>query len=140
MIQIIAGKKGSGKTKRLIDMTNAKAQESMKDVVFLDDDNSYMFDLSSSIRFINAADYGVKTSKMLYGFICGIAAQDFDLEYVYVDGFKNFVHHELSELEPFFDDLSAFSRKHNINIILSISGSRDTLPAFMDDMVIQTTN
>ena len=140
MIGVIFGEKGTGKTKQLLRHANDMAEKAKGSIVFIDDDNSYMFDLSSSIRFINAADYGVKTSKMLYGFICGIAAQDFDLEYVYVDGFKNFVHHELSELEPFFDDLSAFSRKHNINIILSISGSRDTLPAFMNDMVIQTTN
>ena len=139
MIGVIFGEKGTGKTKHLLQHANEKAKTAKGSIVFIDDDNSYMFDLSSSIRFINAADYGVKTSKMLYGFICGIAAQDFDLEYVYVDGFKNFVHHELSELEPLFDDLSAFSKEHNINSLLSISGSRDTLPAFMNDMVLNPT-
>ena len=42
MIQVIAGKKGSGKTKRLIDMANKSAQESKHDIVFIDDDNRYM--------------------------------------------------------------------------------------------------
>ena len=37
MIQVIAGKKGSGKTKRLIDLTNTTAREAVHDVVFLDD-------------------------------------------------------------------------------------------------------
>ena len=37
MIQIIAGKKGSGKTKRIIDMTNEKVKDSQHDVVFIDD-------------------------------------------------------------------------------------------------------
>ena len=36
MIQIIAGKKGSGKTKRLIDMTNETAKTSISSVVFMD--------------------------------------------------------------------------------------------------------
>ena len=36
MIQIIAGKKGSGKTKRLIDMTNNAVKTSSGNVVFLD--------------------------------------------------------------------------------------------------------
>lgn len=43
MIQIIAGKKGSGKTKRIIDMTNEKAKTSQHDVVFIDDDQPLHF-------------------------------------------------------------------------------------------------
>ena len=36
MIQVIAGKKGSGKTKRIIDMANQASQESKHDIVFID--------------------------------------------------------------------------------------------------------
>ena len=54
MIQIIAGKKGSGKTKRIIDMTNEKVKDSQHDVVFIDDDNRYMI-------FIDAFKKLVKT-------------------------------------------------------------------------------
>ena len=64
MIQIIAGKKGSGKTKRLIDMTNAAAHEGNSDVIFLDDDNRYMFDIDHKVRFINAGDYHVHTPEL----------------------------------------------------------------------------
>ena len=44
MIKIIAGNKGSGKTKRLIDMTNETAKTTSGNVVFLDKDNSYVRD------------------------------------------------------------------------------------------------
>ena len=54
MIQVIAGKKGSGKTKRLIDLTNTTARDAEHDVIFLDDDNRYMFDVDHKVRFINA--------------------------------------------------------------------------------------
>ena len=76
---------------------------------------------------------------MLYGFLCGIYAQDFDLEYVYIDGFLNFVRHELASLEGLFDDLRAFSERTSVNIILSISGNTESLPPFMRDMVLQIT-
>ena len=72
MIQIIAGKKGSGKTKRLIDMTNQTAHDSDHDVLFLDDDNRYMFDIDHKVRFINAGEYHVHTAEMFLGFICGM--------------------------------------------------------------------
>ena len=139
MIGVIFGEKGTGKTKRLLQHANRTAMDAKGSLVFIDDDNSYMFDLNSSIRFINAAQYGIESPKMLYGFLCGISAQDFDLEYVYIDGFLNFVHHDLASLEGLFSDLRAFSERHNVNIILSISGNRDMLPPFMREMVLQTT-
>ena len=139
MIGVIFGEKGTGKTKRLLQHANRTAMDAKGSLVFIDDDNSYMFDLNSSIRFINAAEYGIESPKMLYGFLCGISAQDFDLEYVYIDGFLNFVRHDLVSLEGLFSDLRAFSERHNVNIILSISGNRDMLPPFMREMVLQTT-
>ncbi len=139
MIGVIFGEKGTGKTKRLLQHANRTAMDAKGSLVFIDDDNSYMFDLNSSIRFINAAQYGIESPKMLYGFLCGISAQDFDLEYVYIDGFLNFVRHDLASLEGLFSDLRAFSEQYNVNIILSISGNRDMLPPFMREMVLQTT-
>ena len=139
MIGVIFGEKGTGKTKRLLQHANRTAMDAKGSLVFIDDDNSYMFDLNSSIRFINAAQYGIESPKMLYGFLCGISAQDFDLEYVYIDGFLNFVRHDLASLEGLFSDLRAFSEQYNVIIILSISGNRDMLPPFMREMVLQTT-
>lgn len=139
LIGVIFGEKGTGKTKRLLQHANRTAMDAKGSLVFIDDDNSYMFDLNSSIRFINAAQYGIESPKMLYGFLCGISAQDFDLEYVYIDGFLNFVRHDLASLEGLFSDLRAFSEQYNVNIILSISGNRDMLPPFMREMVLQTT-
>ena len=136
---VIFGEKGTGKTKRLLQHANRTAADAKGSVVFIDDDNRYMFDLNSFIRFINAADYGIESPKMLYGFLCGIYAQDFDLEYVYIAGFFNFVRHELASLEGLFDDLRAFSERTSVNIILSISGNTESLPPFMRDMVLQIT-
>ena len=139
LIGVIFGEKGTGKTKQLLQHANRTAAGAKGSLVFIDDDNSYMFDLNSSIRFINASEYGIESPKMLYGFLCGISAQDFDLEYVYIDGFMNFVRHDLSSLEGLFSDLKAFSSKHSVNIILSISGNRNTLPPFMQELMLETT-
>lgn len=137
MIGVIFGEKGTGKTKRLLQHANEKAKTAKGSIVFIDDDNSYMFDLSSSIRFINAAEYAVTSPERLFGFIAGIAAQDFDLETVYVDGFKNYVQCELSELESLFGCLSAFSEQHHVELLLSISGQEEELPAFIKPLIIE---
>ena len=68
LIQVIAGNKGSGKTKRLIDMTNKASQESHHDIVFIDDDNRYMFDLRHEVRFVNAGNTSWKTTRCSWAF------------------------------------------------------------------------
>ena len=45
MIQVIFGKKGSGKTKRILDMANASVKEAKGNVLFIDDDKSYTLSL-----------------------------------------------------------------------------------------------
>jgi len=136
LIGVIFGEKGTGKTKRLLSHANDKAKSAKGSIVFIDDDNSYMFDLSTSIRFINAAEYSLCSPERLIGFIAGIAAQDFDLETVYLDGFKNYVNCELSELEFFFNSLSAFCDQHKLEIILSISGQKEELPDFIKPLIL----
>ncbi len=60
MIQVIFGKKGSGKTKRILDMANASVKEAKGNVLFVDDDKSYTLSLKPQIRFIDASEYAVK--------------------------------------------------------------------------------
>lgn len=50
MIQILAGEKGEGKTKRLLEMANEAGKNSKGHVVFIDDDNRHMYDLHYNIR------------------------------------------------------------------------------------------
>ena len=59
LIGVIFGEKGTGKTKQLLQHANRTAASAKGSLVFIDDDNSYMFDLNSSIRFINATEYGI---------------------------------------------------------------------------------
>lgn len=131
MIQIIFGEKGTGKTKKILELANRAAKEAKGSVVFIDDDDRYMFDLDLAIRFINAVEYGITGPKTFYGFLCGVSASDHDLEYVYVDGFLTLVRHNLDTLEALFQELEAFTEKHGITLTLSVSGAVETLPPFL---------
>ena len=54
MIQIIAGKKGKGKTKHLLDKVNAEVKEVHGNIVYLDKSSKHMYELnkqSSSDRY-----------------------------------------------------------------------------------------
>lgn len=136
MIQVIAGNKGSGKTKRLIDLTNSTAREGTHDVIFLDDDNRYMFDVDHKVRFINAEDYHIHNTDMFVGFLCGILSSNFDVGSVFIDAFLNLVHTDLAGAETVLDVLEGLSRKHEVNFVLSVSADPEELPEYMKRYLI----
>lgn len=61
-VKILAGEKGEGKTKRMIDMANAAGKEAKGNIVFVDDDNSHMYDLHYSVRFVETPKFIMEDS------------------------------------------------------------------------------
>ena len=57
MVQIIAGEKGKGKTKQLLDQVNAAIETATGNIVYLDKSQKHMHELSNKVRLINVADY-----------------------------------------------------------------------------------
>ena len=136
MIQIIAGKKGSGKTKRLIDMTNDTAKKATNDVIFLDDDNRYMFEIDHKVRFINAGDYHVHTPEMFLGFLSGMLSQNFDVGTIFIDAFMKLCKTNLQDAEWLFKNMEELCQKHDVNFVLSVSADPDSLPEFLKGYII----
>ena len=72
MVQIIAGEKGKGKTKILLDKVNSDVLTSKGTIVYLDKSNKHMYELNNKIRLINVNDYCIECASEFVGFICGI--------------------------------------------------------------------
>ena len=122
MIQVIYGKKGSGKTKRILDMANHAADEVHGDVVFVDDDTRYMYDLRHEVRFVNASEYKLHSADMFYGFLCGMLAQNFDMKVVFIDAFLKLCHAELDNVEPIITVLSDHDITRNKFFDITVHG------------------
>ena len=131
MIQVVHGKKGSGKTKRIIDMANNAVKEQSGIVVFIDDDNRYMFDVQQPVRFVNAGEYGMSSPEMFYGFLCGMVAQNFDITYVVIDAFLKLVNVKPEETEWFFGQLEKLAEKNNVTFVLSVSCDDSEAPEYI---------
>ena len=136
MIQVIFGETGAGKTKRIIDIANETLKTANGSIVFIDNDNQYMFGLKHDIRFVDASEFHIDSPKMFFGFISGIAAQDFDLEYIFIDGFMKIVHHPLDTLEELFKCMDEFAHRCNVKLILSITGSEESAPEFLKPYIM----
>lgn len=136
MIEVILGDKGSGKTKRLIDLTNEALKSEHGNIIFIDDDKRYMYDLRHEIRFVDASEYPVAykcAASEFLAFICGMLSADFDLSLIAVDAFKKLVRTPLNDIdmEKFFENLERLSEAHHCRFVLSISASEDEVPEFI---------
>ncbi len=136
MIKIIAGNKGSGKTKRLIDMTNETAKTSAGNVVFLDKDNSYMYEIDRAVRFVNVNDYHVKSAQMFLGFLGGMLASNYDISVIFIDAFLKLIGIDVAEADWFFASLEQYAQKHDVTFVLSVSADPENLPDFAKAYVI----
>lgn len=136
MIQIIAGNKGSGKTKRLINMTNDTAKTSASNVVFLDKDNSYMYEIDRAVRFVNVNDYHVVSADMFLGFLGGMLASNYDIGTIFIDAFLKLIKIDISDAEEFFKNLEEYGQKHDVTFVLSVSADPESLPEYAKAYVI----
>ena len=136
MIQVILGDKGTGKTKRLIDLTNEALKQEHGNIIFIDDDKRYMYDLRHEVRFVDASEYPAAykcEAREFLAFLSGMLSADFDLSLVTVDAFKKLVKTDLNtdEMRTFFEQLEKLSQVHSCNFVISISGTQDDVPEFI---------
>lgn len=141
MIQIILGDKGTGKTKRLIDLANESLKKEHGDIIFIDDDKRYMYDLRHEIRFVDASEYPVgkkSTANEMLAFICGMLSANFDITLIVMDAFMKLVCTPLTdpEMEAFFGKLEKLSEGHHCNFLISVSASADSVPEYIQKYVI----
>ncbi|MGI6664774.1 MAG: hypothetical protein ACOX3W_05130 [Christensenellaceae bacterium] len=136
MIQLIYAAKGNGKTKRLLNMVNTEVKEASGTVVFIDDDKRYLREVDSQARFVDISEYGIDSAETLYGFLCGMYAQNYDIQSFYIDAFLKIVKVEPEELEAFFKAVYAFCDERNINIVFCVSAEVEKAPAFLKEWII----
>lgn len=136
MIQIIAGAKGKGKTKILLDKVNTSIKEATGTIVYLDKNTKHMYELNNKIRLINVKDYCIENHGEFLGFLCGIISQDHDLEKIYLDSFLNIACLKEEHLIQTLSKIDMISTKFHVDFIISISVNGDEIPDKFKDSVI----
>lgn len=137
MVQIIAGKKGKGKTKHLLDMANAAIKEANGSIVYLDKSSKHMYELNNRIRLINVNEYPITTGEGFIGFICGIVSQDRDIETMYLDSFLKLACLEGEDISGTVAALERIGEKYSLTFVLSISLDAHEMPeAVQKDIIV----
>ncbi|MDF2950955.1 MAG: hypothetical protein K0S18_538 [Anaerocolumna sp.] len=136
MIQIIAGEKGKGKTKILIEKVNTAVKGAKGSIVYLDKSNKHMYELSNKLRLVNVKDYFIDNSDEFLGFICGLISQDHDLEAIYLDSFLKIADITDQNVLPVLNKLDRISQQFHVDFIISVSLNEKDLPESVKKDVI----
>ena len=126
MVQLVMGLKGSGKTKRLIEMVNAALQEESGAVVVIEKDKKLTFDIPYQARLVFASDYSIGTVEFFKGLLSGLHAGNYDITHIFIDNFVKMMPGVTeSDIEEFLKWLEAFSQKENVNFTVSMTLNPD---------------
>lgn len=136
MVQLIAGRKGKGKTKQLLDKVNAEIKTVSGNITYLDKSTKHMFELNNRVRLINVTEYMVSDADEFIGFVCGIISQDHDLEQMYFDSFLKIACLEGQDIEPTVKKLEMISEKFGVQFIISVSLDEYELPESLKSNVL----
>ena len=137
MIQFLAGAKGVGKTKRLIEIANASVKTTDGDLVYIDDDKRHIYDLHYDIRFVDTGSYPLSDCNVFIGFLCGILSQNSDIKEIYVDGLTNIIKTvDTDNLSWLVDELGKLSKGNSVNFIMSINWDEENLPEEIRQLLI----
>ena len=128
MVEIIAGEKGKGKTKYLLDKVNTSIESATGNIVYLDKSQKHMHELSNKVRLINVADYPITNCDEFIGFICGIVSQDYDLQEMYLDSFLTIGNITDDLIVHAIEKLDIISEKYGVKFVLSVYKNEADLP------------
>ena len=129
MVRYIAGNKGEGKTKKLIDMANKDIKTTDGHLVFIDDDRRHIFDLHYNIRFVDTGKKFLANYREFIGYILGILSMDSDIKIIYVDGLTNILRTlENDCLVKLTAKLQALSEKHHVDFYICVNWQTDLMP------------
>ena len=85
MIKLIVGRKGTGKTKILVDMVEAAEKASSGNVVCIEKVPHLTYDIPSSVRLMETSKDEIEGYEEFYGFLAGVLAGNFDITDVFID-------------------------------------------------------
>lgn len=125
MVKLIVGKKGSGKTKTLIEQVNAACEASKGCVICIEKGLTLDKDITHKARLVETDSYKVNDAATLYGFIAGVAASNYDITDIYLDSTLR-ICGDVTAMEEFLLKVEALTA--DINFTATISLAPEELP------------
>ncbi|MBP3626752.1 MAG: hypothetical protein J6J39_01735 [Clostridia bacterium] len=125
MIKLIIGRRGSGKTKKLVDMVNEATAASLGNVVCIEKGDTLTYSVTHKARLIDADAYGISGYGEYYGMLSGIKAGNNDITHIFGDATLRIGTRDYDELVAFFGRLSTIE---DVEFVFTVSADKEELP------------
>lgn len=125
MIKLIIGKRGSGKTKKLVDMVNTAVETSLGNVVCVEKGDTLTFTVNYKARLIDADAYGISGYGEYYGMLAGIKSGNNDVTHIFGDATLRIGSRDYYEFAAFLERLSKIE---DVEFVFTVSCDESELP------------
>jgi len=128
-VWFMAGLKGEGKTRKLIEMANNEAKTTDGHLVFVDDDKRHIHDVHRDIRFVETGKGYFYNHREFTGFLLGIISQNSDIKHIYVDGINNII--DIVDIESLLKlkaRLETIASLDDVSFTISVNWDKKDLP------------
>jgi len=128
MVQLIVGSKGTGKTKKLVELVKHAVEEENGSVVCIEKDKNLTYDIPYTVRLIHASDYSFKSIEFFKGFISGLHAANYDISHVFIANILKMCEDiDMDKVAQLLDELNAFGEKEKFKFPVTATVDPETL-------------
>ena len=137
MIKLIVGKKGSGKTKILVEKINEAARTTNGSVVCIEKELQLTYNIAHSVRLVDVDGYGIVGYDAFYGMICGVLAGNYDITDLFIDGTLRIGGRDTADLANMIAKLTPLAEARNVNVVFTVSCAKEDLVDDLKGLVIE---
>ena len=127
MITLLTGKKGSGKTKTLIDMIDQATKTSAGNIVVIETSMKLTTEINHKARLLDVDEYDISGADMFYGFVAGVLAGNYDITELFIDGILKVVDHDMEQAGKVLAEIDKITA-NNVEVVVTVSANVEDLP------------
>ncbi len=127
MINLIPGKKGTGKTKILVDAIKESAEKATGNIVCIERGMKLTYDIPHKVRLVDAEEYGINSFDAFYGFVAGMLAGNYDIQEVFVDGILKIGGRDYDAFGAMIEKIAMLAK--DVKIVFTVSADVEELPS-----------
>ena len=127
MIKLIIGKKGTGKTKIIIDQINETVKSTNGNIVCIEKGDNIRRSISYKVRWCDTEQFSVDSIDSFYGFVAGMLAGNYDIKDIYVDGIFKIVGKDFEAFGTMLEKLDKLTGE-DASVIFTVSADAEELP------------
>ena len=127
MIKLIVGTKGSGKTKTMIDLINEATKTATGNVAVIEKSMQLTTSINHAARLVDVDEYKINGAEMLYGFVAGVLAGNYDITEMFIGGILKVCGHDLEAAGRVLNAINAIAGD-SVNVTVTVSADVNSLP------------